>query len=233
MAPRRGANRPPEPTQLEKDAIELRHLVTQGGFRLGLLTARCVYIGEHGGDRSSAHVHLKEKVSAAEFAEKSGVSERKIRYYYRAWELAAETGICARPDDLSPGMEDDGGIGQWDESDEDEEQRQKWSYWLTKARKPKKDKDSEPISVEDEIDDDFGTTVIDESMTEDEAAEADSSLVRNELLEILESAQAIVSRLSLVNPIPVSESELLSQIASAALDLNSTANALAVQKQEA
>jgi hypothetical protein len=232
MAARRGANRPPkqeEPSQLDRDAEELGHLVTQGGFRLGLLSARCVYIGEHGGDRSSAQVHLLGKVSVTEFAEKSGVSERKIRYYYRAWELAAETGICARPEDLSPGMEDEGGIGQWDESDEDEEQRQKWSYWMAKARKPKKEQGE---TIQEEIDEDFGTTNTDDTMSDEEATEADSSLVRNELLEILESAYALVSRLSQVTGVPTQENELLSQIASAALDLNSTANALTVQTQE-
>lgn len=227
---------------LDRDATELGHLVKQGGFRLGLLCARCITIGNHGGDRSSSHVNLEGKVSVAEFATKSNVSESKIRLYYRAWEMAAETGICARPEDLSPGMEDEGGIALWDEdSEEDENLRQKWSYWLAKARKPKKELEAEedseskpdlsvvpdPEDESDSIDEDFG---LPEKESEDERAEAnyeaDAINQRERLVDILESVRAQVDSVSGEGEILGDNEGLLSQIVSAAEDLRVVAQAM-------
>lgn len=123
--------------QIDCDAAEFGSHFKQGGWRLGLLVARSVKVGNHGGSRSSSHVNLK--ISVAEFATKSGVSESNTRVYFKAWEMAAEEGHCLRAAELNPGDED----ASIDFDEDDNESRILWAKFLQKAREPKKPKQQE------------------------------------------------------------------------------------------
>lgn len=123
--------------EIDSDAAEFGNHFKQGGWRLGLLVARSVKIGNHGGNRSSSHVNLK--ISASEFAAKSGVSESNTRLYYKAWEMAADEGHCLHAKELKPGDED----ASIDHDEDDNESRILWAKFLQKSREPKKPKQQE------------------------------------------------------------------------------------------
>lgn len=232
MAARRGSRT--QTTQLNSDAKEFGVGVRCGGWRLGLLVARNVAHGGSGGRPTAENrspENGSEKVSISKFAELAGVSKSHVKYYLDAWELAAKAGLVPSSDQITPG-EDDIDI-EADSIEVEDNPRTHWTHFYQLAKTPQKEskepktKEKKQDSVESEIDEDFGISSSDEPMTEDEAAEADSSIQRNQLLEILESTQAIVARLSRIDS--VSDNSILLQIASAALDLNTTANAMAVQ----
>lgn len=128
-----------EEPSIDNDAKEFGRHSKQGGWRLGLLVARSCT--KEQGKRTDLGTGAEEKVSCAEFARRAGVSERTVRYYFDAWELAAKEGLRQSSSKLSPGDDD---LADMDE--DDEETRFRWSYFYGLAKKPKEKKqDSKPI----------------------------------------------------------------------------------------
>lgn len=119
--------------QIDCDAIEFGSHFRQGGWRLGLLVARNCEPKQ--GKRTDLATSGEVKVSCDEFASKAGVSSSTVKYYYAAWELAAEAGYCLPAKDLIPGQDD---LEDFDE--DDHERREIWSKFYQKAREPKKPK---------------------------------------------------------------------------------------------
>lgn len=131
--------------QIDCDAIEFGNHFKQGGWRLGLLVARNCEPKQ--GKRTDLATGGEVKVSCDEFASKAGVGATTVKYYYAAWELAAEAGYCLSAKQLSPGQDD------LDDFDEDDfERREIWSKFYQKAREPKqyKQKAQEPEKTESE-----------------------------------------------------------------------------------
>ncbi|QGJ90100.1 MerR-like helix-turn-helix DNA binding domain protein [Mycobacterium phage Indlulamithi] len=233
-----------EPSQIEKDASEFGVGVRCGGWRLGLLVARNVMkVGQ--GTRSdlptSGQVDGQvTKVSANQFAKLAGVSSSTVDYYYNAWQFAAKASLVPDAEKVKPGDEDI--CVDADAIEDEDNPRTHWSHFYGLAKNPpkeskkaekKQDSKPEPESDEDEsdaIDEDFGISEAD-AMTEDERAEADSSINRNELLEILESAQGLKSRLSRIDSITGHES-LAAQIATAASELADLASGMAATDEK-
>lgn len=120
---------------IDKDAAEFGQHFKQGGWRLGLLVARSVKSSTGSGARSDLE-HVPGKVTTSEFAKKSGIGDRSIRFYYKAWELAADDGMVHHAKDLSPGDED----ASLDYDEIDFDNRALWSKYLNKAREPKNPK---------------------------------------------------------------------------------------------
>ena len=92
----------------QSDAQEFGQHVRQGGWRLGLLVARNVEIGNGSGERTDIEPRnnrTEVKVSGNEFARLSGVSRPKVLRYLEAWGRAAEQGIVPAADTLTPGTE--------------------------------------------------------------------------------------------------------------------------------
>lgn len=88
----------------QADAQEFGQHVRQGGWRLGLLVARNVEIGEAGRpSMENRNNRSNSKVSGNEFARLSGVSRPKVLRYLAAWNLAAEQGVVPPASDLTPG----------------------------------------------------------------------------------------------------------------------------------
>lgn len=119
--------------QIDCDATEFGSHFRQGGWRLGLLVARNCKPKQ--GQRNLATSGEVEKLSCDQFATKAGVSASTVKYYYAAWELAAEAGYCLPAKDLVPGQDD---LEDFDE--DDHERREIWSKFYQKAREPKKPK---------------------------------------------------------------------------------------------
>lgn len=120
-------------SQIDCDAIEFGSHFKQGGWRLGLLVARNCEPKQ--GKRTDLATSGEVKVSCEEFATKAGVSSSTVKYYYAAWELAAESGYCLSAKELSPGQDD---LEDFDE--DDNERREIWSKFYQKAREPKQSK---------------------------------------------------------------------------------------------
>lgn len=119
--------------QIDCDAIEFGSHFKQGGWRLGLLVARNCEPKQ--GKRTDLATSGEVKVSCEEFATKAGVSSSTVKYYYAAWELAAESGYCLSAKELSPGQDD---LEDFDE--DDHERREIWAKFYQKAREPKQSK---------------------------------------------------------------------------------------------
>lgn len=235
------ARRPPTPqvSQIDSDAKEFGVGVRCGGWRLGLLVARSVAKGTAGRPKAEANHSLENdslaKVSMNQFAELAGVSVSHVKYYYDAWELAAKASLVPSADSIKPGDED---IDvEADSIEVEDNPRTHWSHFYQQAKNPPP-KAKEPEKKEDskakpdrEVDEDFGLADSDETdeadtMSEDERAEADSSILRNELLEILESLRAVESRLTRIGTVSDDKDGLLGQIASAAMDIGTMSMAM-------
>ncbi|MGV0037832.1 hypothetical protein [Mycobacterium colombiense] len=102
----------------------------QGGWRLGLLVARNVYVSDGARGRSDLEASKVGKVTANQFAEAAGVSARTVQLYYRAWELAAAKDECQHAAELSPDSED----GNINFDEDDDEMRNKWSAYYRAAK---------------------------------------------------------------------------------------------------
>ena len=148
--------------QIDCDAIEFGTHFKQGGWRLGLLVARNCEPKQ--GKRTDLATSGEVKVSCDEFASKSGVSATTVKYYYAAWELAAEAGYCLSAKQLSPGQDD---LDDFDE--DDHERREIWSKFYQKAREPKqsKQKAQEPEKTETK-----------EKKKEEKKSESDSAAIQ-------------------------------------------------------
>lgn len=220
-----------EPSQLERDATEFGVAVRCGGWRLGLLVARNVEPGQAGRPtEESATSSQLTKVSMNRFAEMAGVSRKQVQDHYKAWELAAQAGLVPKADQIVFG--DDEVAVDIDSIEVEDNPRTEWSHFYGLAKNPPKEKPKEKKEEKpkpEEVDEDFGISA-ETPMTEDEKAEADSSIIRNELLEILESTRGILSRLQRLGP--VENTELLNEISSVSMDLSTTAIALGVQTEK-
>lgn len=70
-------------------AAEFGVHVRQGGWRLGLLVARCVEVDKgHGQTRNVAGATFDAKVSAREFARLSSTTADRVLRYLKAWDRA-------------------------------------------------------------------------------------------------------------------------------------------------
>lgn len=127
--------------QIDCDATEFGSHFRQGGWRLGLLVARNCEPKQGqrnlatSGEVTSPQVAKSNKLSCEQFAAKAGVSASTVKYYYAAWESAAEAGYCLSAKELNPGQDD---LEDFDE--DDYERREIWSKFYQKAREPKKPK---------------------------------------------------------------------------------------------
>lgn len=136
-------------SQIDSDAIEFGNHFKQGGWRLGLLVARNVHISNGERSRSDIAASKLGKLTANQFAEKSGVSARTVQLYYKAWELASNRsdGPCVTPPQLlKPGQDDTLSINELvEESDPDERLKALNKLWLSFYHKAKgKDEKPEP-----------------------------------------------------------------------------------------
>jgi AcrR family transcriptional regulator len=184
-------------TQLDKDATEFGSHVKAGGWRLGLLVARNVFIGTHGGDRSSTTLDLGNRVTAAEFAEKAGVSKQTVHNYYRAWELAADAGKVTHAELLSPDSIED--LDQMEDDDEtDENRRQIWKDYLRQAIRGNKTKpEPKPEPELPKVDQ------TPEEIAEDEkiSYEIDSSIMSSGLINLLEDTRVLSQKVRAVESV--------------------------------
>lgn len=229
-----------KPDQLTTDAQEFGRAVRCGGWRLGLLVARNVAPAKAGRPAAeNASLEMDSaKVSMTKFAEIAGVSQSHVSYYYKAWELAAKAGLVPSAQSVDPGEEN---IDvETDSIEDDENPRTQWSWFYSLAKnppkqekpvEPKQDSKSESETTEtdkndnsdSELDEDFG---LNESVTSEQVAEADSSVQRNELLEILESLRSAVSKMEAVGSVKTTNESIVNQISSTAMDLSTTARSL-------
>lgn len=242
-------------------AREFARLSRQTGWRLAWLVASSCEPGSAGRPAKSATGSqlLVEKVSMNQFAKLTGKGRATIQFYYKAWNLAHEDGMVpCTAEDVGPEVEwvdghmeppdefrlDDDDLGRpwefyfdWaktgarpnpkryeDNSDEDENE---------KPEAKSEEKNGSQLETDDEdesdsIDEDFG---LPDAMSEDEVAEADSSIQRESLLDVLETIQALTGKVSNVGEVTGDNDALLGQIASAALDLNSVANAMVAKSE--
>lgn len=221
-----------EQSQIERDAAEFGVGVRCGGWRLGLLVARSCAPGKAGRPSNrSLENDSDAKLSFNQFAEIAGVSVSHVKYYYDAWELAAHANLVPAADKIEPGDED---IDiEADSIEVEDNPRTHWSHFYQLAKNPpakKEQKEKKQKPVDDSIDDDFG--ISEPVMTEDEAAEADSSIMRNELLEVLESVRSLGERLVRIGAVPDDKDGLLNQISSAAMDLSTAAMGMSVVSEK-
>lgn len=239
MATRQRRQTTPEVSQIDRDAREFGVGVRCGGWRLGLLVARNVAKGTAGRPKADANHSLENdslaKVSMNQFAELAGVSVSHVKYYYDAWELAAKASLVPSADKITPG--DDEVCVDADAIEVEDNPRTHWSHFYQQAKNPvekpkpaEKQEDSKP-KADREVDEDFGLSDDEdsegmESMTETERAEADSSILRNELLEVLESLRAVESRLTRIGSVSDDKDGLLAQIASVAMDISTMSMAV-------
>lgn len=230
-------------SQIDSDAKEFGVGVRCGGWRLGLLVARNVAKGTAGRPKADANHSLENdspaKVSMNQFAELAGVSVSHVKYYYDAWELAAKASLVPSAEKIMPG-EDDIDV-EADSIEVEDNPRTHWSHFYQlaknpppKPKEPEKKQDSKP---DREVDEDFGIADSDsddepESMTETERAEADSTILRNELLEVLESLRAVESRLTRIGIVSGDKDGLLGQIASAAMDIGTMSMAMTAANEK-
>lgn len=244
MATTRRKQGAPQVSQIDRDATEFGVGVRCGGWRLGLLVARNVAKGTAGRPKAEGNHSLENdsptKVSMNQFAELAGVSVSHVKYYYDAWELAAKASLVPSADSIQPG--DDDIDVEADSIEVDDNPRTHWSHFYQqaknpapKAEKPEKQEDSKP-KQDKEVDEDFGLSDDSDetelSMTEDERTEADSSILRNELLEVLETLRSVESRLTRVGTVSNDKDGLLGQIASAAMDIGTMSMAMTAANEK-
>lgn len=232
MATRISRAKQVEVSQLDRDAKEFGIGVRCGGWRLGLLVARNVAPAKAGRPSAVNHSQENDKVSMNAFAETAGVAVSQVKYYYDAWELAAQAGLVPKASQIIFGDEEvDVDI---DSIEVEDNPRTQWSHFYGLARKPaekskgKEDSKPEPkAEAKDKVDSDFGIQPEEQEieLTEAQRAEADSAISRNTLIEVLESVQAIKSRLTRVDSAST-HTELVAQIRSAALELMEMAAAM-------
>lgn len=135
-----------ETAAVDNDAREFGKHFKQGGWRLGLLVARNVYMSDGERGRSDLEAAKLGKVTANQFADKAGVTPRTVQLYYRAWGLAADNDECQHAAALSPGGED----GNVNFDEDDDEMREKWSVYYRKAKGLKNTQPQEHPSSESE-----------------------------------------------------------------------------------
>lgn len=212
-----------QPSQLDKDADEFGAHVKAGGWRLGLLVARNVHVGEHGGDRSSATLQLKEKVTAAEFAKKAGVSERTVRNYYKAWELAADAGKVTHAAKLDKDSLED--LDQMEDDDEtDENRRQIWRDFLRAAIRGNK-KETPPAPKPNPRAPQQNSTPAETPEKEEEidTSDIDSGIMSTALTDMLETTRVLNGKVKAVETIlNERDLEVLDEIESEARELIET-----------
>lgn len=243
----------------ELKAKEFARLARQTGWRLAWLVVSSCQPGTAGRPSKSATSSQLPKMSLNQFAKLTGKGRATIQFYYKAWDLAYKDGTtpCAAKDVPADVEWVDGRIEPPDEFQlDDDDLARPWDFYFDWAKtgnrpNPKRyqtdSEDEEPESEDEEpeseeksnlevVDDEDDSESIDEDfglpaeMTEDEVAEVDSSLQREQLLEVLETLKALSSRVSEME-VSTDNGELLVQIASAALDLNGVATALAIQSE--
>lgn len=183
-------------SQIDCDATEFGNHFKQGGWRLGLLVARNCEPKQ--GKRTDLATGGEVKVSCDEFATKAGVSSSTVKYYYAAWELAAEAGYCLSAKELSPGQDD---LDDFDE--DDNERREIWAKFYQKAREPKKPKqkqEPEKTEVKKETQTETKSESYSETITLSEE-ELDAQFRHERIVnarEALEAHQTKLSELSVV-----------------------------------
>lgn len=238
-----------QPNQLQSDATEFGIGVRCGGWRLGLLVARNVEPGQAGRPAgNTSPVMDSSKVSMTKFAELAGTSQSQVTYYYKAWQLAAKANLVPNAAAIQPGDEEI--CVDADAIEVEDDPKTQWSWFYSMAKnppkpkevqkdsKPKQEKQPDTPAVDEDSDDDESDSVDSDfgiaSFTKEEAAEADSSIQRNALLEILETVRAVNSRIESAGRPTNSDNEgLLGKIAGAALEVNMTADALMAKEDAA
>lgn len=229
-------------TEIDRDAREFGLLYKQGGWRLGLLVARCVYVGDHGGTRddesdpvrdddlesdtlnASAQCALDSKTTVAVFASKSGISERNVYLYHKAWELAADDGRCLHSKDLQPGQED-----LEDIEEDDDDLRGDWPSYMRRAREPKKSKNKASQQKSPPKNQQQKKRTVEP--TAEETTLLDDEIHHGELIEILECATCLVERLAGIESLD-QDVDLLDEIAVQGEELTKTAQSLRISKLE-
>lgn len=238
-------------------AAEFARLSRQTGWRLAWLVASSCEPGSAGRPPAKLGTSAQltsGKLTFGQFAKLAGVGKTTVRYYWHAWNFAYEDSMVpCKAEDVPTDCEwQDGLMVPPDEFQlDDDDLGRPWAYYFDWAKtgqrpNPKRYEDnsedeetdeSEPEKQLNVVDDDDDSDSVDEdfglpdAMSEDEVAEADSSIQREQLLEVLETVQALTGRVSNLNEILGDNDELLGQIASAALDLNSVANAMVAKGQ--
>lgn len=91
---------------VKQDAQEYGRHIKQGGWRMGLLVARCVEKGK-GTGRPPKGVKTSsiEKVSAVAFSKSAGTSDDRVLRHLDAWNKAAEAGVVPDAAKLKPGSD--------------------------------------------------------------------------------------------------------------------------------
>jgi hypothetical protein len=211
-----------------------------------LLVARSVAPAKAG--RPSNHSLENEssapaKTSMNQFADLAGVSVSHVKYYYDAWELAAKAGLVPAAGKVEPGDEDV--CVDVDAIEVEDDPKTQWSWFYSIAKNPPKNTEKKEDSKskqqkppaddsdedeDDDVDDDFG--IKEPKISKEQAAEADSSIQRNELLEILESVRAIQGRMDRVEIAKADNVEIMGQIATAGMSLSMTADALIPKNED-
>lgn len=242
----------------ELKAKEFARLSRQTGWRLAWLVASSCEPGTAGRPSKSATGSqlAPAKLSLNQFAKLTGRGRATIQFYYKAWDLAYEDGTtpCAAKDVPADVEWIDGQIEPPDEFQlDDDDLAAPWDFyfdWAKTGQRPNPKRYQEPDAdesddepqgdesdpnlevIEDEddsesIDEDFGLPA---EMTQDEVAEADASIQREQLLEALETLKALTNRVSSMSVSP-EHGEILTQIADEALDLNGVATALSIRSE--
>lgn len=195
--------------QIQSDRTEFANNFKQGGWRLGLLVARNVYISSGERSRSDLTAAKLGKLTANQFAEGIDVSARTVQLYYKAWELASNRndGPCVTPPSLlKPGQDDSASINELvEETDPDERLKALNKLWLSFYHKAKgkaepkpepkpetkpsesKTEDIEPQDDSDESDEDDFVPV----ETQAKLAQQDK---HNKIIESVESLERVVDR---------------------------------------
>lgn len=186
------------------------------GWRLAWLVASSCVVGQ--GRRTdigtSAEVE-SQRIGTQEFADLASVGVRTVRYYYRAWELAADAGQVPHADELenSEDWEDllvDYGLDEFES--ETAEPEQIWAHWYKKARageltqaeqkeQVKKERAKEEASKpkapkQKPVVEEQGSEDEDEDQEEQTSVASDIALsARNTILEVKESIEFQVNKI--------------------------------------
>jgi len=86
----------------DQNAVEFGRHEKFGGWALGLLVACSVEPDAGQGRRQPRNDRSEVKISATEFARRSGTSHPRVLRYYEAWERAADKRIVPRASRLKP-----------------------------------------------------------------------------------------------------------------------------------
>jgi hypothetical protein len=87
---------PSRATLVDRDAREFACYTTHGGWRTALLVARNVRAASPGrppASRASTLDPDKPKLTASDFAKRSGISRQTVNYYLTAWNAASSDGL--------------------------------------------------------------------------------------------------------------------------------------------